>query len=65
MFAQPGAQLCWPSAPIEPAITVAVAFHHFGLFWSLNAARIVYTIAEEGDVNRLGFAYGTLADHDE
>ena len=69
MFAIPGAQLCWPTAPIEPGTSVAVAFHHYGVFWSLNAARIVYTIAqapeEDGDVHRFGFAYGTLADHAE
>jgi uncharacterized protein (UPF0548 family) len=64
MFAIPGAQLCWPSATIEAGTTVAIAFHHFA-FWSLNAARIVYTLDEQGEVHRFGFAYGTLADHAE
>jgi uncharacterized protein (UPF0548 family) len=69
MFAMPNAQLCWPSAPIEAGTTVVVMFHHFG-FWSLNAARIVYTVTgadgiKEGDIERFGFAYGTLADHAE
>ena len=65
MFAQPRIQLCWPTAPIEPEANVAVAFHHYGVFWSLNAARIVYTIDDHSDVHRIGFAYGTLADHAE
>ena len=34
---------------------------HFG-FYSLNAARIVYTIDE---ADRFGFAYGTLVEHGE
>ena len=64
MFAMPNCQLCWPTAPIEAGVTVAIEFHHFG-FWSLNAARIVYTLDEQGDVHRFGFAYGTLPDHAE
>lgn len=55
----------YPStAPIEPGATVAVRARHYG-FWSLNAARIVYTIEDEGPVVRFGFAYGTLPDHAE
>jgi uncharacterized protein (UPF0548 family) len=52
------------TAPLEPGITVAVRVRHFG-FWSLNAARIVYTVDEEGPIVRFGFAYGTLPDHAE
>jgi uncharacterized protein (UPF0548 family) len=52
------------TAPIEPGTTVAVRVRHFG-FWSLNAARIVYVIEDEGPVVRYGFAYGTLPDHAE
>lgn len=52
------------TAPLEPGITVAVRVRHFG-FWSLNAARIVYTFEEEGPVVRCGFAYGTLPEHAE
>src|SRR5262245_27387311 len=51
-------------APIEPGTTVAIRVRHFG-FWSLNAARIVYLIEDEGPVVRFGFAYGTLPDHSE
>ena len=63
----PNAQLCWPTAPIVAGTTVAIAFHHFG-FWSINGARIVYTIEgadELEDIQRFGFAYGTLHDHAE
>ena len=57
-------QLCWPDAPIEPGSVVAILVSHFG-FWSLSAARIVYTIDEPGPVEKFGFAYGTLGDHVE
>jgi uncharacterized protein (UPF0548 family) len=50
-----------PSAPIEPGVTVAVIIHHYG-FYSMNAARIIYTIDEPG---LFGFAYGTLQGHAE
>lgn len=43
---------------------MAVLISHLG-FCSLNAARIVYTIQEDGGIMRYGFAYGTLADHGE
>jgi uncharacterized protein (UPF0548 family) len=52
------------AAPIEVGTTVAVLVRHFG-FWSLNACRIVYLLAEEGGLQRYGFAYGTLAGHAE
>ena len=47
--------------PIETGQNVAVLIRHFG-FYSLNAARIVYSIDE---ADRFGFAYGTLEDHGE
>jgi len=47
--------------PIEVGATVAVKARAFGT-WSLNAARVVYTINE---ARRFGFAYGTLPDHVE
>ncbi|HSS19849.1 MAG TPA: DUF1990 domain-containing protein [Pyrinomonadaceae bacterium] len=51
--------------PLEVGTTVAVRAHTFG-FWSLSAARIVYTIDEEqGQQRQFGFAYGTLPDHVE
>src|SRR6266496_4784171 len=57
-------QLCWPDAPIEEGVTVAVLAHHLG-FWSLNACRIVSVIDEDGESRRYGFIYGTLPDHAE
>ena len=61
MFDFPWVELCWPETPIEEDRTVAILIHHFG-FYSLNAARIVYTVDEPG---WFGFAYGTLEDHGE
>lgn len=57
-------ELFWAHAPIEVGSTVAITVSHLG-FWSLNAARIVYTIEERGALERYGFAYGTLPDHAE
>jgi uncharacterized protein (UPF0548 family) len=57
-------QLFSPDTPIVEGATVAIAVSHLG-FWSLNAARIVYTVEEHGAVERYGFAYGTLAEHAE
>jgi uncharacterized protein (UPF0548 family) len=63
-------QLGWLAAaptdtPIETGSTVAVLARVFGL-WSLNCARIVYTIDDkQADIRRFGFAYGTLPDHVE
>ena len=56
--------LCWPTTPIEPGRIVAILVPLAGL-WSLSACRIVYTIDDRGEVNRFGFAYGTLDDHME
>jgi len=64
MFAVPWIQLCWPDIPIEAGTTVGVLASHFG-FWSLNAARIVYTVDERSGPQRYGFAYGTLTGHAE
>ncbi|HTK37590.1 MAG TPA: DUF1990 domain-containing protein [Pyrinomonadaceae bacterium] len=64
MFDMPWVELHPPDPPIEPDTTVAIVVRHFG-FWSINAARIVYVIDEVGDVEKFGFAYGTLAEHAE
>jgi uncharacterized protein (UPF0548 family) len=50
--------------PMAPGLPVAMLVHKFGLWW-LNAARVVYTVNEDGPVRRFGFAYGTLEDHVE
>lgn len=47
--------------PISEGEIVVIEIRHFG-FFSLNAAKIVYTIDEW---DRFGFAYGTLAEHGE
>lgn len=53
---------CYPqAAPIEVGQVVVIVPWHFG-FWSLNACRIVYVIAE---AHRFGFGYGTLPAHVE
>ena len=61
MFDMPWVEICWPDTPIEKDQTIAILIRHFG-FYSLNAARIVYTIEEP---DWFGFAYGTLRDHGE
>lgn len=64
MFNMPWVHLCWPTTPIEVGATVAVLVRHCG-FYSLNAARIVYVVDEDGPIRRYGFAYGTLVEHAE
>jgi len=61
MFDLDWVELCWPDTPVEKDQNVAVLVSHLG-FYSLNAARIVYTIDEP---ERFGFAYGTLTGHGE
>ena len=61
MFDMPWVEICWPDTPVEEDQTVAILIRHFG-FYSLNAARIVYTIDKW---DWFGFAYGTLRDHGE
>jgi len=48
-------------AAIDIGTVVAVRIHHVG-FWSLNGARVVYRVDDNG---RFGFAYGTLTNHAE
>jgi uncharacterized protein (UPF0548 family) len=57
-------RLCWPETPLAAGATFGVAIRHFG-FWSLNSARIVYLLDEDGPTRRYGFAYGTLPGHAE
>ncbi len=64
MFDMPWVELCWPDTPIEIGRNVAVLVNHFG-FYSLNSCRIVYLIDEAADIQRFGFAYGTLTEHAE
>lgn len=64
MFELPWVQLCWPTVAMQPGNTVAILAHVTGGWW-LNACRIVYTFDQEGEVARVGFAYGTLPEHAE
>lgn len=64
MFNMPWLRLYWPTTPIQAGATVAVLVEHFG-FYSLNAARIVYVVDDDGPICRYGFAYGTLTEHSE
>lgn len=65
MFDLGWVRIAWPGSPIQEGTTVAVVARTAG-FWSLNAARIVYTLDEvDGKMRRFGFAYGTLRDHAE
>jgi uncharacterized protein DUF1990 len=49
MFNIPWVRLYSPTTPIEAGATVAVLVRHFG-FYSLNAARIVYVVDEDGPI---------------
>ena len=51
-------------APIEVGTSVAVVANHRGIY-SLNAARIVYTVDSNDSGATYGFAYGTLVEHVE
>jgi uncharacterized protein (UPF0548 family) len=64
MFKLGWVRLCWPDAAIRSGSNVAVLVRHYG-FYSLNGARIVYVVEDDGPTKRFGFAYGTLADHAE
>jgi len=64
MFAFDWVTLYYDDTPIEAGKTVAILVNHFG-FYSLSSARIVYTIDESAEIERYGFAYGTLREHEE
>jgi|SRR3954469_12659220 uncharacterized protein (UPF0548 family) len=64
MFRLGWVQLCWLDPPIRAGCDVAILVSHCG-FYSLNGARIVYLVNDDGPTKRFGFAYGTLADHAE
>ena len=64
MFNLGWVELLWPSAPITAGTTVGVLVGALGL-WSLNCCRIVYLLDDGGELERYGFAYGTLPDHAE
>lgn len=63
-FAIPGIELLHPDVPIAAGRVVASLMRALGV-WSLNGCRIVYVVEEHGEVERFGFAFGTLLDHAE
>jgi uncharacterized protein (UPF0548 family) len=64
MFPAPWTRISPAEAPIVVGGIVAMQAHALGLWW-MNAARIVYTISEDGPTRRYGFAYGTMRPHVE
>ncbi|MFO0845830.1 MAG: DUF1990 domain-containing protein [Gemmataceae bacterium] len=60
-FPAPWVRVLPADAPLAAGAAVAVLARAFGVWW-LNAARIVFTIAED---SRFGLAYGTLPGHVE
>ena len=67
MFPHTMAQLYWTDAPIEKSTVVAVLFRA-AFLWSLNPCRVVYVVDEtcesdSSNIEKYGFAYGTLEDH--
>jgi uncharacterized protein (UPF0548 family) len=62
MFPPAMAELYHRDTPIEVGRVVAVLFGGYGI-WTLNPARILYTIDEQGERPRFGFGYGTLSGH--
>ena len=66
MYSLDWTQIYPPNAAIEEGKSVVVLAKHFDFFWSLNPCRIIYLIDEENeDVQRCGFAFGTLPAHSE
>lgn len=65
MYALDWTRICPSNAPIKEGEIVATLIHHLG-FWSINPCRIIYLIDEKGEnLNRFGFAFGTLPEHSE
>ncbi len=52
------------AAPIAVGAVVCVVVNH-RLCWSLNSCRIIYLTEESGEIERYGFAFGTLPGHSE
>jgi uncharacterized protein (UPF0548 family) len=69
MFPESMCRLCFSDAPLVEGTIVAVLIRTLGL-WSVSTARIVYAFDERilrdgEEVQRFGFAYGTLPLHIE
>jgi uncharacterized protein (UPF0548 family) len=57
-------RICPIDAPIAVGEVVCVVVNH-DFCWSLNPCRIIYILEESGEVERFGFAFGTLPGHSE
>lgn len=64
MFHMPWVTLHDTSAPIIAGEVVCVVFNVMKL-WAMNFNRIVYVVEDQGELERFGFAYGTLTHHAE
>jgi len=64
MFELEWTELYRLEADIRTGMNVALCVRIMGLYF-LNAARVVYLIDEVGEIDRFGFAYGTLPGHVE
>jgi len=62
MFDLDWVELCWPETGICAGSSVGV-LARVARGWILGASRIVYVVEDTGDVERFGFAYGTLPGH--
>jgi uncharacterized protein (UPF0548 family) len=63
-FDLPWVELHPRQASIEPGTVVGVVIRHLG-FWSINGARVLYSIGDPDGSMRFGYAYGTLTSHAE
>jgi uncharacterized protein (UPF0548 family) len=64
MFRIGWVELCWPEEPPSEGKGVAV-LARLGPIWALNACRVTYVVRDAANIERHGFAYGTLAEHME
>ncbi|MBF0459866.1 MAG: DUF1990 domain-containing protein [Magnetococcales bacterium] len=59
MYQLPWVAFCWPEIPLVPDTNMVILANVLGLWW-INVCRVVYTMQEEGAVERFGFAVGSL-----
>ena len=64
MFQLNWLESCWPQQPLEEGVLVGTLARVFSL-WAVNVCRVVYVVEESGDIEKFGFAYGTLPGHVE
>lgn len=57
-------RLCFPSVEIKEGKVFATLTRVMGI-WTLNPCKIIYVIEDAGEVERFGFAFGTLEEHAE